>query len=475
MAKVPSLRVLVLGGYGQFGERICRICQTEVKRRGLGVQLLVAGRSTSRAERLVHELNHQQPVELWSDYSRGRSGACHSHEPHEAMTLDVHADGALRDALVALRPELVVNTVGPFQDQDYAVAKTCIEAGCHYVDISDAREWVSGFVEDTSIRRLCEDRGVMAVAGLSTVPSVTVSVVDSVIGDFETVDSIQAGISVSGKARPGEATIRAILGYAGKPFRALENGRVTTRYGWQNLHRWTFPPPYGRRWQGRGDVPELDVLPARYSHLGLKSVDFHFGLENWLPHLAVWAGSWAVRVGLVRNLAAYTPPLQALKTWLSNYVLRDTYKSIMYVQVTGRRRGGGQEEEDEEEEGQAGGAAGAMESSTVNLLVASRGTAEDPRQQQYYRRVGDHYQGDGPNIPCIPSVLLMRRFAAARHANDGDHEAAAGHGLRPAGAYSGVDFFSFAEFMDLASEQFDITSSVEIASRVLERPPKEVL
>ena len=52
MAKVPSLRVLVLGGYGQFGERICRICQTEVKRRGLGVQLLVAGRSTSRAERV---------------------------------------------------------------------------------------------------------------------------------------------------------------------------------------------------------------------------------------------------------------------------------------------------------------------------------------------------------------------------------------------------------------------------------------
>ena len=80
VAKVPSLRVLVLGGYGQFGERICRICQTEVKRRGLGVQLLVAGRSTSRAERLVHELNHQQPVELWSDYSQGPPGTERAHD-----------------------------------------------------------------------------------------------------------------------------------------------------------------------------------------------------------------------------------------------------------------------------------------------------------------------------------------------------------------------------------------------------------
>ena len=53
VAKVPSLRVLVLGGYGQFGERICRICQTEVKRRGLGVQLLVAGRSTSPGFRWI--------------------------------------------------------------------------------------------------------------------------------------------------------------------------------------------------------------------------------------------------------------------------------------------------------------------------------------------------------------------------------------------------------------------------------------
>ena len=59
MAKVPSLRVLVLGGYGQFGERICRICQTEVKRRGLGVQLLVAGRSTSRAERVRISLEYR--------------------------------------------------------------------------------------------------------------------------------------------------------------------------------------------------------------------------------------------------------------------------------------------------------------------------------------------------------------------------------------------------------------------------------
>jgi short subunit dehydrogenase-like uncharacterized protein len=38
----------------------------------------------------------------------------------------------------------VVHTAGPFQGQDYTVALAAIDAGCHYVDLGDGRQFVCG-------------------------------------------------------------------------------------------------------------------------------------------------------------------------------------------------------------------------------------------------------------------------------------------------------------------------------------------
>ncbi len=46
--------------------------------------------------------------------------------------------------LAALRPDLVINMVGPYNGQSYAVAEAAIACGAHYCDIADAREFVTG-------------------------------------------------------------------------------------------------------------------------------------------------------------------------------------------------------------------------------------------------------------------------------------------------------------------------------------------
>ena len=86
------------------------------------VQMLVAGRTPARAK----------------TFAAGLKGA---HAP-EAHALDINGDVAA--GLARIRPDIVVDATGPFQGRDHRVAAACIEAGCHYLDIADGRDFVAG-------------------------------------------------------------------------------------------------------------------------------------------------------------------------------------------------------------------------------------------------------------------------------------------------------------------------------------------
>jgi len=115
-------RVVVIGGTGHFGGRICRRLVGEPN-----TELVVTSRSLARAQALVDELP-----------------AANSAAVIEAAALDQ----SMRDFdtdLLALRPDIVIHTAGPYQGQDYGVAKACIKADSHYVDLADGRDFVQGF------------------------------------------------------------------------------------------------------------------------------------------------------------------------------------------------------------------------------------------------------------------------------------------------------------------------------------------
>src|SRR5713101_3311231 len=107
------MRVVVIGGLGNFGARICRRLAQEP-----GFEIVATSRRVENS-------------------SLPRSVA--------TARLDI-TSSLFADGLKSLAPDLVIDCAGPFQDQDYRVSLTSLECGSHYMDIADGREFVAGFV-----------------------------------------------------------------------------------------------------------------------------------------------------------------------------------------------------------------------------------------------------------------------------------------------------------------------------------------
>ena len=222
--------VLVLGGYGNFGAYICRALVQDAN-----IRLLIAGRDEKKARRFAAEIGLSE---------------------RQGMALDAEVTSLARQ-LAALEVDTVIHTAGPFQQQDYRVAQACIDAGCHYLDLADGRDFVAGIGKLDAAAHLA---GVLVASGASSVPALSSAVVDYFLPEFSRLDSIQHAI-VSGAKTPGLATLRAVLSYCGKPFMRLENGLWKGVFGWQELQRRHYPAPIGNRWLGNCDVPDLVVFP----------------------------------------------------------------------------------------------------------------------------------------------------------------------------------------------------------------------
>ena len=289
-------RVLVLGGYGNFGQPICRALAQDAR-----IELLVGGRHAGAADAFAATLG--------------------------ARGLSIDAGAAdLAARLTALDVATLIHTAGPFQGQDYTVAKACIAAGCNYLDLADGRDFVAGIgALDESARAA----GVLVASGASSVPALSAAVVDHFLPEFAELHEIRHSIA-SGARTPGLATLRAVFGYCGKPFARLENGVWTTAYGWLDLQRQSYAAPVGARWLGSCDVPDLTLFPLRFRDV--KSVVFHAGAGNPVAHLATWALAGCVRRGWLRSLLPLASPLWRLSRWLEPL---GTRSSAMRVKLTG--------------------------------------------------------------------------------------------------------------------------------------------
>ena len=258
-------KVLILGGYGNFGKRIARALTAS------GTPVIIAGRDEGRAKAEAAALPHGLAT---------------------AVAFDVRDD--LRRHLDEVQPVVVVNTCGPFQNSDYRVAEACIDAAIHYIDLADGRDFVTGI---TTLDARARERGVAVISGASTVPALSSAVIEHLRPQFSQLHALRFGISPGQRAERGLATTQGILSYVGKPLRPFA-GDDAPSYGWQGIHRQRFPV-LGKRWMANCDIPDLDLLPKAY---GLRSIRFSAGLELAPLHLGLWALSWLVRSGLPINL-----------------------------------------------------------------------------------------------------------------------------------------------------------------------------
>jgi hypothetical protein len=330
-------RILILGAYGFFGSRISAALAKNPR-----IQLILAGRDISKATAAAYQLG------LSADHARAIDAT------HPQLALQLRKLGVTT----------VIHTAGPFQDQGYEVARAAIKAGSHYFDLSDGRAFVNGIVRLDAEARAA---GVSVVSGVSSLPALSSAVVDKYRGEFMRLDAIRIGIT-SGAVIPGVATIRAILGYAGKRFRTLEDGAWVDVYGWLDTQQHDFPKSVGARLISRCDVPDLDLLPLRYA--GVRTVSFHAGFASGTAHKVIERIARLVKQGHLGSALPLARPLYALGRWLRPLF---SDRGAMFVRLEGLHENG------------------APLALTWNLVAR---------------------ENHGPNIPCAAAIALANKVAA---------------------------------------------------------------
>jgi saccharopine dehydrogenase-like NADP-dependent oxidoreductase len=301
-----AFRIVVIGGYGNFGGRICRALSTEKD-----VWIGVAGRNHLHATAFVRELG-------------STNATC------EAVVID-HDTARFPSALAALRPDLVIHASGPFQAQSYHVAEAAVDAGAHYIDLADGRAFVAGI---GALDGAAHERGVLVTSGASTLPAVSSAVIERLADGLPRIEHIEIGIAPGQSVTRGKATLASILTYCGQPFEEWSEGRWKKVFGWQGLRRIEYAE-LGSRWAARCDVPDMQLLPGH--HRFLQSARFDASLELAVTHFGLWALAWLVRVKLVRDPAAMADRLFSMARWLDRF---GSDVGGMRVMVAGQRADG---------------------------------------------------------------------------------------------------------------------------------------
>jgi hypothetical protein len=333
------MKLLVLGGSGHFGGRICeRLAQKP------GLELVAPRRS---------ELDFTAPD--------------------------------LAGKLRALNVDLVIHTAGPFQGQDYAVASACIDAGCHYVDLADGREFVANF---PSLNERAEAADVALIAGASTLPGISSAVFETMRERFAQIEDVEISIAPAHQTPRGLGTVKAVLSYCGRPFTRLRDGDWSTVYGWQDLCRQHYPD-LGSRWSGACDVPDLQLMPERDP--ALRNVEFHAALEATWEQLGLWAMAGLTRMGLIRDWTRFAPTFRKLSQRLLRF---------------GSDRGG------------------------MHIHLAGNDANGEKKYVDWYLLADSNH---GPEIPCTPSIVVAMKLLNGE--------------LQRRGAFACWDLFSVDEFL----------------------------
>lgn len=356
-------RVLIIGGYGNFGSFIARMLGRENN-----IQLIIAGRNQEKAEKYIKTLQTARPA--------------------ETALVDIHHH--LASSLATIKPDIVIHTSGPYQGQGYDVAKACIAQQCHYIDLADARDFVTGI---SVLNDEAKKNNVLICSGASSVPCLTGGIIDHFKDRFKTLEKIEYAIATAHMTNRGLATTSAVLSYAGKPFTTLINGKMTKIYGWMGLK-------FKRFWKlnmrplSNCDIPDLAIFPQRYP--SLHTIRFRAGLELKLLHFILISLASLVRIRLL-------PSLQPLA--------RILLKISFLFDPFGKDNSG------------------------FYMTLSGKNASEKPIEITFHIAAQD---GDGLYIPSMAAILMAKKLADGK--------------ITKTGATACLDLITLEEYLEGLSE-----------------------
>lgn len=290
------MKVLILGGYGEFGGRLARLLLRD------GHEVLVAGRSEAAAKSFCAE-HGGTPVQIDID-----------------RDLDSIADRA---------PDAVVDAVGPFQSygkNPYRVARSALAARANYLDLSDDARFTTGISE---LDELANSVGRFALSGASSAPALSSAAVEALRTELSEISVIETAILPGSRAPRGRSVMASVLGQAGNPLRVWRGGV------WRKVPAWSESKPVelgsgivrSASWIG---APDLELFPDFFN---ARSVLFRAGLQPVLMHRSLSALAFLRRLGLLPNLRRFVGPLRAIARVLEPF---GSDRGGMVVEVTGR-------------------------------------------------------------------------------------------------------------------------------------------
>jgi NAD(P)-dependent dehydrogenase (short-subunit alcohol dehydrogenase family) len=268
------MKVLVVGGYGVFGERLARLLLRD------GHQVTVAGRDLAKAKALAAHLG------------------C------SARQIDRKGDFA---ALAG--HDVVVDAAGPFQMQGedpWRLVRAAIRARVHYLDLSDNADFCTGI---SVMDQEAKAAGVCVISGLSTVPALSSAAVHALAGG-EPPRVIDIAVLPGNRSPRGISVMTTILSQAGQPMPVWRGNQWAWATGWSDPARYRLPGGIVRQgWMIT--VPDLHLFPA---HFGAETVLFRAGLELTVMRYGLAAFAALRRVVPV----PVTPPVVRAFKWAAD-------------------------------------------------------------------------------------------------------------------------------------------------------------
>ena len=272
-------KVLLLGATGVFGSRLAEgLASVD------GISLVLASRQLSRARRIADALSTKHPSATV-----------------EAVALDRSEIDA---ALQVIKPWVVVDASGPFQDMDYAVPRQALAAGCHFFDLADARHYLAGFSE--ALDADARSKGLVALSGVSSSPALSSAAVAALTLGWQRIDTVDMAITPDGIGDVGEAVVLGVLSYAGRHVPQFRFGAAQSVLGWMRGHK-VDVPGLGKRWVAPVETSEADCFPSRFK---VRSrVAFHAGLESRLEMAGIAILARLRNLGFLQNLKPFVWPM----------------------------------------------------------------------------------------------------------------------------------------------------------------------
>lgn len=268
------MKVLVVGGYGVFGERLARLLLRD------GHQVTIAGRDLAKAKALAAQLG------------------C------SARQIDRKGDFA---ALAG--HDVVVDAAGPFQMQGedpWRLVRAAISARVNYLDLSDSADFCTGI---SVMDQEAKAAGVCVISGLSTVPALSSAAVHALAGG-EPPRVIDIAVLPGNRSPRGISVMTTILSQAGQPMPVWRGNQWAWATGWSDPARYRLPGGIVRQgWMIT--VPDLHLFPA---HFGAETVLFRAGLELTVMRYGLAAFAALRRVVPV----PVTPPVVRAFKWAAD-------------------------------------------------------------------------------------------------------------------------------------------------------------